>query len=80
MAQSAVTVRVSTTDEGEMRRIQARLEPHGFKLRRMLAPLGAMTGDVETDRIDALRGVDGVEAVEAEGGVQLPPLDPRRPQ
>ena len=80
MATLAVKVRVATFDATEMARLASELERHGLQVRRRLPPLGLITGDIDPSRLKELRGVDGVEAVELEGNVQLPPFDPDAPQ
>ncbi|WP_406003187.1 hypothetical protein [Streptomyces sp. NBC_00829] len=39
--------------------------------------IGSVTGTVREDRLDALRAIDGVEAVELERSYRLPPTAPQ---
>ncbi len=80
MANTSVKVRLRSLDPGEVGRMSGELERHGLRVRQQLAPLGIVTGDIDPARLDELRKLDGVEAVETEEGVKLPPMDPDVPQ
>ena len=75
-----VKIRTGVTDPAALQSLSSRLTQHGFHLRHTLPPLGVMTGDVEPSQIPILQQLEGVEAVEPEGGVQLPDLDEDTPQ
>lgn len=80
MTERPVKVRLATTDAATMDALCDRLARNGLRIRRKLPALGLVTGDVEEARIADMRAVEGVEAVEPESGVQLPPFDPDAPQ
>lgn len=76
----AVKVRVAAHDEAGVLRIAAELTAHGFQVRQKMPELQMITGDLDEARVNEVRALSGVEAVEPEPGYQLPPLDPDTPQ
>lgn len=50
----------------------------GLEVHQVLAAVGAVTGSIETDRVGALRAVEGVESVNSSSEYAIPaPIDPR---
>ena len=80
MSDVAVKIRTRSSDADEIAQLAKELARHGFKPRQEMPQLNLITGDVDDAQLDALRGLDGVEAVEPEPTFQAPPFDPKIPQ
>lgn len=55
--------------------VSAALSQFGFRLEQHLPEIGVLTGDAPAGRVDALRTVAGVKAVEIEQHYRLEPPD-----
>ncbi|MFN0148108.1 MAG: hypothetical protein ACKVT1_16505 [Dehalococcoidia bacterium] len=71
----AVKISVSEPYLGKMPEVVVRLKEAGLAVEAEAAILGIITGLVDADGVDALRHVPGVEAVERQIAIQLPPAD-----
>ena len=72
----AVTVLVADDHVAAIDEVAAALQRAGLRLGEVLPASGVITGAVDdAAAIPALAGVDGVEAVEPEQEIQLPPPD-----
>lgn len=50
----------------------------GLQVHQVLAAVGAVTGSIDTDRVEVLRAVEGVESVNSSSEYAIPaPIDPR---
>jgi hypothetical protein len=70
-------ITVSVTDDALDRidEVVAALENGGMHIDQVLRPIGVITGEADTQRVQALGAVAGVAAVEPQRTVQLPPPD-----
>ncbi len=80
MTEIPVKVRATAADADGIARLANELAAHGFRVRRQLPELQLITGDLDSERVQEVLGLDGVEAVEPEPGYQLPSFDPDTPQ
>ncbi|GAB4434074.1 MAG: hypothetical protein OHK0015_23510 [Chloroflexi bacterium OHK40] len=73
MAEISVVVTLGATEPYEA--TVGACERAGLSVERRLEPLGVVTGRIEAGRLEELRRVVGVVAVEEERSVTLPPPD-----
>jgi hypothetical protein len=69
----SVTVLVSPSYLDRFDDVVERVQAAGLQVEDVLRTTGVIAGAIESDRIDALRSVDGVAAVEIQRTIQLPP-------
>ena len=60
--------------------VAGQLRDRGLNVERVLPRVGVVGGNGPRTLAASLRGVAGVSLVREEGGVQLPPFDPKVPQ
>ena len=76
LPRTRVVVTVGEDKLDALPEVVAHLERAGLQVEGVLELLGQVTGQVETTLgLASLRAVEGVQAVEREGQVQLPPPD-----
>lgn len=68
-------VMVSVSDESmaELRRVVAGLREAGMQVDQVLEPLGTVAGSIAPDAADRLMAVPGVESVEWQQELHIPP-------
>ena len=69
----AVTVSVDESHRRRLGAVARELTGRGMAVAATLDALGAITGTVDADRLDGLRSVPGVAAVEPARRYRLPP-------
>lgn len=57
--------------------VEARLHAQGFTTTSLLSELAMIVGHAPEESVEALRGVEGVAAVEPSQPIQLPPDGPQ---
>lgn len=70
-----VRLSVSVADQHLSRfsTIVKKVEKAGMKVDEKHKDIGVVTGSIEKDRIDSLRNVEGVEHIEEEREIRIPP-------
>lgn len=80
MANTSLKVRIRDSEIGRTEQIGKQAENAGLKVRTIIPELGLIYGEGKEELIRQLPQLQGVEIVEPEGGVQLPPLTEKVPQ
>ncbi len=75
MAEITVIVSVAADTADRYDEIVAACARAGLRVVQRLPSLGVVTGEIEASGIDALKCIPGVEAVELERSILLPPPD-----
>jgi hypothetical protein len=70
-----VLVSVGDSHLGRLDEVSRAAEAAGMTVHRREAGIGVLTGSIAADKIDRLRAVAGVEDVEAQREVRIPPPD-----
>jgi hypothetical protein len=75
MNMPAVSVSITVDDAhlDQLLDIAQQLQSAGLRLDQTLPRLGIIHGSIDAERIDQLRSIDGVDHVEPEHTIQLPP-------
>lgn len=68
-------VSVDDAHAEDMSAVADRLRQAGMLVQQTMDLLGTVSGSIEADGVDRLRGLDGVRDVELSRTVQLPPRD-----
>jgi sugar phosphate isomerase/epimerase len=58
---------------GRIDEVVEQLRLHGMDVTSVQPTLGTVTGEIDEERQESLGGIEGVEAVERAGEIQLPP-------
>jgi hypothetical protein len=77
MADVQVAVSVDDSHLGRLDEVSRAAEAVGMTVRGLESAIGVLTGSIAADRIDRLRAVPGVEHVETQREVRVPPPDSR---
>jgi LmbE family N-acetylglucosaminyl deacetylase len=72
-AKTDVNVAIADEHLDDVSSVVARLAAAGMEVHEALPTIGAVTGTIDRDRLDALRKVEGVTAVEPSREVGVPP-------
>jgi len=72
---AAHPVTVTLADDADVGAVVDRLQRAGLAVDQVLDAIGVVTGSVAHDKRAALKGLDGVLAVEDDNTFQLPPPD-----
>ncbi len=64
---------VTTSPERPIEEVARELADHGFMVGDILDAIGCITGAAERGTIDALLAIEGVDAIEPDVDVDLPP-------
>lgn len=80
MGRKSVVVLGSSIDLTQVDEFLRALEKKGFHLESSIPEIATFVGSVDEEAIAALRETRGVESVEEEDTVQLPPPDSDEPQ
>ncbi len=83
MPKFKVTITVDADHMDKLDNVRRDLEAAGVKVDDMIPAIGAVFGEADQTGLDLLRHVKGIEAVSPEspdGGIKLPPLNPKIPQ
>lgn len=75
MAEVKVSVSVDDSHLGRLDDVARAVEAAGMTVQGREAAIGVLTGSVAADRLDRLRSVAGVEHVETQREVRVPPPD-----
>jgi hypothetical protein len=75
MTEVRVSVSVDDSHLGRLDEVSRAAEAVGMTVRRLEPAIGVLTGSIAEDRIDRLRTVAGVEHVEPQREVRIPPPD-----
>ncbi len=75
MVEVEVMVSVGDSHLGRLDEVAAAAEAAGMTVRARQPALGVLTGSVAADKLDRLWSVPGVEHVEAQREVRVPPPD-----
>jgi hypothetical protein len=75
MARQRVTISVDEAHRDRLTEVLERCKQTGFEVDQQLEGIGVVTGSIDNDRVDELRGLPGVAAVEPEHTYQLPDPD-----
>ncbi len=70
-----VSVTVADGHRESMDGVVENLRASGMEVEQVLGTLGVVTGSAPEDSLDALRGVEGVDSVDAQLAYRLPPPD-----
>jgi hypothetical protein len=70
-----VSVTVAEAHRATMDGVVENLRAGGMEVEQVLGSLGIVTGSAPDGALDALRGIEGVDSVDAQLGYQLPPPD-----
>jgi hypothetical protein len=70
-----VLISIDTRHLGRMPAVVEELERAGVEVHRSLQSLGTVSGAIEPQKIAAVEGIDGVESVDAERSLRIPPPD-----
>ena len=73
MSRERVSVLIKDGHLGKMGSVAEALRKAGLKVEQKLASTGVITGTIESDKRPQLQSVAGVDAVEVEREVVLPP-------
>jgi hypothetical protein len=80
MAARNVMVLVDTKHGNSFESVQDAVEKGGLRVDKVMRGLRTITGELDENLIERLRGIDGVAAVREEGTFSLPPMDSKTPQ
>ena len=74
-AMAKVKLSISVDDEhlSQFSKVMKEVEKAGMKIDQELEDLGVATGAIDEDKVAALRKVEGVQHVEEERQIQIPP-------
>ena len=75
MAEVKVSVSVNDSHLGRMDEVAAAAEAAGMTVQGRESAIGVLTGSIAADKLDRLRSVAGVEHVETQREVRIPPPD-----
>lgn len=75
MAEVKVSVSVDDSHLGRLDEVAQAAEAAGMTVQGREAAIGVLTGSVAADKLDRLRSVAGVEHVETQREVRVPPPD-----
>jgi hypothetical protein len=75
MTDVKVLVSVGDSHLGRLDEVSRDAEAAGMTVHRREAGIGVLSGSISADRIDRLRAVAGVENVETQREVRVPPPD-----
>ncbi len=75
MADVQVSVTVGDSHLGRLDEVSRAAEAAGMTVLRREPAIGVLTGSIAADRLDRLRAVAGVEHVETQREVRIPPPD-----
>ena len=75
MTDVKVSVSVGDSHLERLDEVSERAEAAGMKVQRRERGIGVLTGSIAADRIGSLRAVAGVEHVETQREVRIPPPD-----
>ena len=75
MAEVKVLVSVDDSHLGRLDEVVRAAEAAGMTVQGREAAIGVLTGSIAADRLDRLRSVAGVEQVETQRDVRIPPPD-----
>ena len=73
MAKVRLSLSVSDSHMNKIDEVAAAATRAGMTVEQRLTELGVLTGEIDQDKIDRLRQVDGVSDVEEERTVRIPP-------
>src|SRR4051794_37724839 len=74
-AKRGVLISVEDSHMGRISEVAEKCRDAGLDISHVMNLTGTITGSVEASRLQALKEIDGVAAVEPEGSYQLPPPD-----
>lgn len=75
MTEVKVSVSVNDSHLGRIGEVSEAAEAAGMTVQGREAAIGVLTGSIAADKLDRLRSVAGVEHVEAQREVRIPPPD-----
>ncbi|MBD0272805.1 MAG: hypothetical protein ICV73_12855 [Acetobacteraceae bacterium] len=75
MADVQVSVSVDDSHLGRLDEVSLAAEAAGMTVRRREPAIGVLTGSIAEDKLDWLRAVAGVEHVETQREIRIPPPD-----
>jgi hypothetical protein len=75
MTDVRVSVSVEDSHLGRLDEVARAAEAVGMTVHRREAAIGVLTGSIAADRLDRLRTVAGVEHVETQREIRIPPPD-----
>ena len=70
-----VLVTAADTGPGAVDELAERLAQAGMEVGQVLATIGVVSGSIDDSLLEAIRALPGVQAVEQQRAVQLPPPD-----
>ena len=80
MADIGIVVMVEEHRRADLDRLATAAESKGLHVEKKLPRFRTIVGTGDRSLLEALKSIDGVEAVRPEGRYQLPPMDEKIPQ
>lgn len=75
MPKVKISISVDDAHLDQILEICERLQSCGLEVEQTLPTLGIISGSIDSEQVDRLHQVEGVQHVEAEQGYQLPPSE-----
>lgn len=73
MPRIKLSISVDDKHLNQFEKVLEDVEKAGMKVEKKHKDLGVATGSIDTDKVDLLRKVEGVDHVEEERQIQIPP-------
>jgi hypothetical protein len=73
MAKVKLSISIDDEHLSQFPKVMKEVEKAGLEIDQELEDLGVATGEIDEDKVAALREVEGVEHVEEERKIQIPP-------
>lgn len=73
MSQIKVSVSVDDAHIAQIQEVARRLQAVGLAVEQTLPGIGVISGSIDSERVNSLYQIEGVQQVESERSYQLPP-------
>jgi hypothetical protein len=73
MSQVQVSVSVDNAHLSQIKQISQQLKSSGMNVEQTLSSIGVINGSIQSDQLDSLNQIEGVQNVELQQGYQLAP-------
>lgn len=73
MSQVQVSVSVDDAYMSQIEQISQQLQSSGMNVEQTLSSIGVINGSIESDKVNSLYQIEGVQNVESQQGYQLAP-------